>query len=92
MKKLQLTSLWLVPLQAGALQGLDEDVFDHIPGHIGQAVVSPRVTEREPGVIESKTVENGRVEVVNMALVLDRLHAEIVGLAASDPAFDAATR
>src|SRR5690242_5431777 len=55
-----------------------DDLLDHPPVHVGQAEVSPRVAVRQPLVVQPHQVQDGRVQVVDVYLVLDRPEAELV--------------
>src|ERR1700732_2078791 len=66
----------------------DQDVFDHIPSHIRQAVIPSAMAKGELRVIEAEAMQDSRVELVDVALVLNDLHAEVVGPAVGDAAFD----
>ncbi len=54
-------------------QGLKsgEDILDDVAVDIGEAEVSPRVTIRQAGMVESKQVQDGGVKIVDVHLVRD---------------------
>ena len=56
--------------------------------NVGQAEVAPGVTVGECFVIEAEQMQNGRVEVVNMYLVLHCLKPELVRGSINGPALD----
>ena len=59
---------------------------------IRQAEVPPCVTVSKFFVVETQQVENGRMQVVNMDYILDRLEAKFIRRAMNVPAFDTAAR
>ena len=61
-----------------------------MPVHVGQAEVPAGVAVGELLVIEAHELEDGRLQVVNMDLVLDGLEAKLVGGADRLAALDAA--
>src|ERR1051325_525493 len=67
-----------------------EDFLDHIPMHIRQPEVAAAESVGELRVINPEQVLDGRVEIVNLALVLHRVVAEIVRRAEDGAALDAA--
>src|SRR5262249_47536387 len=69
---------------------LSQNCLDHIAMYIGQAEIAPAVPEGQPGVIESEQMQDRRVEIVDVAFVLDHFHSVIVSLAVSHSALDAA--
>ena len=58
--------------------------------HVGQSEVATGITIRQPRVIDPHQVQHGRVQVMHVDSVFDRVHPEIIGgpvhLTASDPA------
>src|SRR4029434_3548153 len=62
---------------------------DYRAGHIGEAEFTPLVTKSQSFVIQAQAVENRRVEVVDVYLVLQDVEPELVGLAHHLTAFDA---
>jgi hypothetical protein len=50
---------------------------DHPPAHVGQPEVPAGVTERQLLVVQAEQVQNGRMEVVHVHVVLDRVVAEV---------------
>lgn len=56
---------------------------------VGEAEVAAGVTVGETGVVEAELIEDGRVEVVHVDLILNGFETEIVGGAVGDAAFDA---
>ena len=69
---------------------LGKDVVDNVTMHVGQPEVPAAVTVRQPLVIQPHQVQHGRVQVVDVDAVLDRLEAEFVGRAVRQPALHAA--
>src|SRR5262247_4524846 len=69
---------------------LSQNRLYHIAMHVGQTEIAPAVPEGQPGVIESEQMQDGRVEIVDVAFVLDHFHSVIVGFAVSHSAFDSA--
>ena len=56
-----------------------QDVSDDVAVDVGQAVVTAAEAVGESLVVEAHEVQDGRVEVVNMDLLLGRVPAELVG-------------
>ena len=66
-----------------------DDVTHHAAGDIGQAEIPPGVAVRQPLVVEAQRVQDRRVQVVHVDLVLHGLVAEVVGGAVGEAGFDA---
>ena len=60
--------------------------------YIGQSKIAPLVAIGQLFVQQSKAMKNGRVEVVNVNLVLNDVQAKLIGLANDLTSFDAPTR
>ena len=58
-----------------------QDLLHDVAVNVGEPVVAAGVAERQLLVVESHQVEDRRVQVVDVDLVLDRVPAELVGLA-----------
>jgi hypothetical protein len=58
------------------------------PIHTGQAPIEPLVFYRKSLVIDSQTVQNRCVEIVDMYRVVDDVVAKIVSLAIIEPCFE----
>src|SRR4029434_863218 len=54
---------------------------DYRAGHIGEAEFTPLVTKSQSFVIQAQAMENRRVEVVDVYLVLQDVEPELIGLA-----------
>ena len=67
-----------------------QDLLDHLPVHVGQAEVAAGVAVRQLLVVEAQQVQDRRVQIVDVDLVLDGGEAELVGRAVDVPALDAA--
>ena len=67
-----------------------QNVLHHIPAHIGQPKISPRMPIGQPFMIEAEEVEHGGMEVVDVDDILHGPEAEFVrgavGVAASSAA------
>ena len=57
------------------------DLLDHLAVEVGQAVVAAGVAEGELLVVEAQQMQDRRVDVVDVHLVLDGLEAQFVGRA-----------
>ena len=62
--------------------------MDHVAVNIGQATLQSIVIERQPFVIQTQQMQNGRVKIVNLGDILDRLVAEFIGSAITERGFD----
>ena len=62
----------------------------HIPGHIRQSEIPPTIPVSQFRVIHPQRMKHRGVQIMNMNGVLHRLEAELVRIAVSDAAFDAA--
>src|SRR6185312_7819947 len=71
---------------------LREKLFDNVSGDVGQTEIAALETVRELGVIETEAIENRRVEVMDVDLVLDDVEAEVVAFADRNAGLDAAPR
>ena len=58
-----------------------QDVPDHVAVNVGQAVVAAAVAVGQLLVVEAHQVQDRRVQVVDVDLVLDGVPAELVGRA-----------
>ena len=65
--------------------GSCEERLNHGPGDVGEPEVPTLVSEDEPLVVDAEQVEEGRVEVVHVDRILDRVVAELVGRPMGDP-------
>ena len=78
----------------GLRRGFDlsrNDILDHVRFlHAGQLVVQAAVEVRQPAVVQAHQVQDGGVQVADVAAVDDGLVAELVGLAVAGAALDAA--
>lgn len=54
---------------------------------IGQAEVATLEAEGQPGVFEPEQVQDGRVDIVDVATIFDRAEAKLVRLAEDLPGF-----
>ena len=54
---------------------------NHIPMHVGQPSLNPVVIKRQPGVIDSKQVQDRGVKIMHVHGILGRLPANLVGSA-----------
>ena len=72
---------WVPRNQAGRLGQLRQYLLHHAAAHVGQAVVAAGVAVGQPLVVEAQQVQDRRVQVVDVDLVLDRVPAELVGRA-----------
>src|SRR5688572_2881670 len=61
-----------------------------MPVYVRQAEITTRVVEGQAGVFQAELVEDGRVQVVHVNLVLDGVVAIFVGLAEREAALEAA--
>jgi hypothetical protein len=68
----------------GLLPALRQDGLYDVAADVGEAVVAAGMAEGELGMVEPQGVEDGRVEIVDVTLVLRDLQAEIVGLPVRD--------
>lgn len=55
------------------------DALHDIPMDIRQPEIAPRITERQPQVIEPEQMQHGRVQVVEVHARLDRVVAVVIG-------------
>src|SRR4051794_9081700 len=69
-----------------------EDVGNHIAINVGEAFVAALMEVGQLLVIQAETVQHGRVDVVDVSLLLDGLEAKLIGRAVTLPALDAAAR
>ena len=67
-----------------------ENRLHHLPMHIGQPEVAPGVAVRQLRVVEAEQVQDRRVQIMHVDLLLDGLVAELVGGAINRAALDAA--
>ena len=65
---------------------LGKNVADHAAVHIGQTIVATTVTVRQLFVVDSHQVQNGRVQIVHVDFILDRVPAEFICSAIGHPA------
>src|SRR4030095_16856630 len=68
---------------------LSQDLSHHFPVDVGEAVIAAAISVSELFVIEAHEMEDGRVQVVDVALVLHGLPAEVVSGAEGHAAADA---
>ena len=66
-----------------------EDVADDLAVHVRQSVVSSIASIREAFVVETELVQDRRVEIVHVNLVVHRQMPELVGRAVGDPGLHA---
>src|SRR5262249_2632560 len=67
-----------------------QNPLDYIAANVRQAETATAVAKRQTGVIQAQQMQDRRVEIMNVALVLDHPHAVIVSLAVDHAGFDAA--
>src|SRR5437763_690927 len=67
-----------------------EEFLHDATGYVGEAEVAALEAIGQLGVVEAQEVEEGRVQVVDVDLVLDRLEAEVVAGTQGDAGLDAA--
>ena len=72
------------------LAPLSKNCSHHFAVHIGEAEVASLETVGELGVFEAEEMQDRRVQIVNMHLVLDGMEAELIGLAVNHARLDAA--
>ena len=60
--------------------------------HVGQAVVAALQAECQARMVDAQTVQNGRVQIVNVDRILDDVVAEIIRLAVDQARPDAAAQ
>ena len=65
--------------------------MDDSASDVGQAEVAAGVVVRQPLVIHAEQMQRGRVQVVHVDFVLDRVMSPLVGLAVSDARLYAAS-
>lgn len=63
--------------------------MNHIAVQIGEAIVATAVMIGQLGVVDSKLVQDGGVNVVNMHRVLDGFPAKVIRLAIAEPTLEA---
>ena len=68
-----------------------DKVVDYVAGEVGQAIIAAAVMISELRVVDTKLVENRRVNVVHMHWILNCLPPEIVGSAVGESALASAT-
>jgi biopolymer transport protein ExbD len=71
---------------------LPENVLHHGAVYVRESLVAALVEVREPGVVEPHQVKDGRVQIVDVNLVLHRFEAEFVRRAVSHAALRATAR
>src|SRR5262245_19222608 len=69
---------------------LHQDVLDDLAMNIGQAHVAAAETHRQALMVDTKQVQHGGVQVVDLDLIGDGLVAEFVGFSINRAALDAA--
>src|SRR5262249_53126870 len=67
-----------------------DDLVDDLSGHIRQPKIPSRIPERQPRVFDAHEVQDGRVQVVHVHLVVDREVPELVRRAVGEARLDAA--
>ncbi len=67
-----------------------QDTFDDRSVNIGQTKVAALMSEGQSLVVDPQTVQNGRVQIVNVHRVFRHVVTEVIRLAVNDPRFDAA--
>lgn len=67
-----------------------QDLFHYIAGHIGQPEVSSLELIGEPQVIDSKAIQDSRLQVMDVHGIFDDVVGVVVGLADGQTALDAA--
>jgi hypothetical protein len=67
-----------------------QDFTDDLAMHISQAEVATGMTESQPLMVESQDMKNGRLQIVDMNAVVDRVEADIIGGTQCNAGFDAA--
>ena len=75
----------------GLGDGLGDNLFYDLAVHIGESEIAALEPVREFLVVDAEEVEHGRVHVVDVDDVLDRVVAEVVRRAVRDAALNAAT-
>lgn len=63
------------------IHALCQQLLNHVPMHVGQAVVAALKAIAQARVIEAKQVQNRRLQVVDVNFVLGDAEAELVGFA-----------
>ncbi len=71
---------------------LGDHSLDHVAGHIRQTEIAPIVTIGEFGVVKSQQRQDGRVQIMDMHLVLNRTRAKFIRCAVNRPALYSAAR
>ena len=69
-----------------------ENLFDNLTMNISQAMVTALILERQPLVVDSQTVQQSRVQIVDVDRVLDDVVAVIIGFTHRDSRLDSAAR
>ena len=62
---------------------LSQQILDDVAVHVGQAEIAALATEGEAFVVDSKLVQDGGMEVVDMHFVLGGVVAKLIGGAVS---------
>ncbi len=65
---------------------LSQDLFHHSTCHVGQPVIAATVAEGQLGVIEAQALQDGRVEIVDMAAVFEDARPKVVRLSVNHAA------
>lgn len=63
--------------------------MNHVSMHIGKAEIPSLMPERQLLMIDSQTMENRGIQVMNMDRFVDHIVAEIIRFAVDNPRFDA---
>ncbi len=71
---------------------LSQELGDDLALHIGQPKIAPLVAIGQLFVQQSKAMQNGGVEVVNVNFILDDVEAELIRPSDNLASFDASTR
>jgi hypothetical protein len=78
------------PLGPGAEVALRQHLFHYVAFDVGEAEIAAHVADREARVVQAEAVQQGRLQIVHVDLVLGDIHAQLVGLADDRAALDAA--
>src|SRR5262249_50225411 len=69
---------------------LSQQLADHVAVDIGQPIIAALEAIDEPGVIEAEQMQDRRLQIVDVDLVLDHFEAKLIGLAVAVAAARAA--
>ena len=69
-----------------------DDAVDEFSVHVGQAVVTSLLTERQPSMIDTHEVQHRRVQIMHFDGILDDVVGVVVGGAVAHTRLDATSR